>query len=249
MMFVLAFVLIAGLHAAIGSAQYPVENHYLVYEVPQVFTYAGNIELYDQFDYFQTTIVEFDKFANPVEKNFEPYWDEGAHQTWWLIDQPMPEWRVDLDNQFGPQRWFIGDAHYLVLPAEKTLPTSPSPMYQHNHFKCYEVIAGPVMNFTVHLADQFDSFTTVVMEPVYFCNPCEKWVNGTVYPVEDPEVHLAVYQIYPTWMVNRSVMALDQFAEWQFTAEEAIWLVVPSWKNEAIGNKHSTWGEVKSLYR
>jgi len=100
----------------------------------------------------------------------------------------------------------------------------------------------------VDLFDQFLGFGTVVLEPVYFCNPCEKWVNGIPYPVEDPAVHFAVYRIDPH-PAGRQVMAEDQFMFEMFTAEEAIWLVVPSWKLAAVGEEHSTWGQVKDLYR
>jgi len=190
----IALVVVTGLCVASGSAQILPENHYLIYETPYAMGITGDIELYDQFGALQFTYAEFDLFANPVEKDYEPYWDYGAHQTWYLIDQPLTdEWRVDLNNQFGTQRWFVRDAHYLVLPAEKTMPSGPPPTYEHNHYLCYEVIQAPTLDIDVTLHDQFLGFSTTVVRPLYFCNPCEKMFNGVWYPMVDDQVHLAVY--------------------------------------------------------
>ena len=76
------------------------------------------------------------------------------HQTWWLIDDPVPtcnERLVGLENQFGRQDWLVKDGRYLVLPAHKNMPGFPT---YWNHYKCYEVVRGDTLNIAVHLDDQ-----------------------------------------------------------------------------------------------
>jgi hypothetical protein len=246
----LTFGLVAGLGVAGGSAQVLEENHYLIYETPYMHVYTGDVELHDQFGMIHNTYFEFDKFANPVRKNGEDYWDYGAHQNWYLIDVPLEdEWQVDLNNQFGTQRWYVQNAMYLVLPAEKLTPGSPPPQFEHNHYLCYEVTQAPPMNIPVHLQDQFIMFNTNVVQPLYFCNPCDKIVFGIPYPIVNEDVHLAVYSLQPGMFVNIGVYSMDQFEAWSFMVEEAIWLAVPTWKLNAVGNEQSSWGDIKAMYR
>jgi len=231
------------------DAQWPNENHYLVYEVPEAWTYAAPIFLVDQFDSLWTTFVEMDKFATPVEKNDEAMVDSTLHQTWWLIDDPVPpchEKLIGIDNQFGRQDWLVGDGRYLVLPAMKNYPVPPPP---HNHYKCYEVVSGEPLHIPVLLRDQFRIYNMIVVEPVLFCNPCLKEVGGITYPIEDYEAHLAVYRLDPPMTAGFTATAFDQFGDWHVTLHEPIWLCVPTLKLEVIGTERSTWGRVKNLYR
>jgi hypothetical protein len=246
----LAVVLVAGLSWTSSDAQVIDENHYLVYQVPEVFTVTGQILLADQFNDYTTTFVTFDKFANPVSKNGEPMFDDLLHQTWWLIDDPVPpcsERLVALDNQFGRQDWLVDDGLYLVLPATKDMPGVPPPTW--NHYKCYDAI-GPVLNTPVVLMDQFGTYNMTVTEPVLFCNPCLKEFNGEVHPIVNPEAHLACYLLEGDWTpVTHMPWLYDQFGEWQIHVHEPCWLCVPSLKLTVVGMEQSTWGSVKSLYR
>jgi len=246
---VLALALVVGLCWVGAGAQNVPENHYLVYEVPETFVFTGQIALFDQFNDFSTEVVEFDKFANPVEKNGEPYFDPMVHQTWWLIDDPMPPCNdklVVLHNQFGLQEWMVGDGRYLVLPAYKNMPPEwPIPW---NHYKCYEA-EGPAVNIPVQLFDQFGDYDMVAVDPVLFCNPCMKEVNGVQYDIVWPESHLAVYRLEPPVQTPFSAVASDQFGIWQIHLEEPIWLVLPSEKLSVVGTESRTWGGVKRLFR
>jgi len=77
------------------------ENHYLVYQLYQEFTYSLPIVLSDQFGEGTYPLFIMDHFANPVEKNGEPIVAPEVHQTWWRIDDPQPQREVTLENQFG----------------------------------------------------------------------------------------------------------------------------------------------------
>jgi hypothetical protein len=251
MVFFLTLTLFAGLTWTNGGTQVVIfENHYLVYEIPEVFTFSGQIQLFDQFGDFQTTSVVFDKFANPVQKNDEPMWDPLLHQTWWQIDDPVEpcnERLVALDNQFGRQDWYVSHGRYLVLPAFKNLKP-PIPTTPLNHYKCYEAL-GPALNITVVLVDQFGTYNVTVTDPAYFCNPCEKQVDGMVYPIVDSQPHFACYLLQGDWIpITLQALLLDQFGERWVTIEEPCWLCVPSEKLEVTPTEQNTWGQVKALY-
>ncbi len=236
--------LVAGLSWTSGSAQMVMENHYLVYEVPEVYSFTGPIVLTDQFRVFTADFAELDKFATPVAKNGEPILNPSMHQTWWMIDDPQSIWWTLIDNQFGVQRWQVKDGRYLVLPALKNEPTMPPPW---NHYKCYDAL-GPPLDIPVTLYDQFGSYQMIAKEPVLFCNPVEKTVQGNVYPIMTPEAHLACYRLEPVMPGGFTAMAFDQFGDWQITLLEPCWLCLPTIKLETVPTEPSTWGKIKSLY-
>jgi hypothetical protein len=241
--FSLALVLVAW--PGESPAQVLPENHYLVYEVPQVYTYAGPIELGDQFGFFVTPDAIFDKFANPVSKNGEPIFDPMLHQTWWNIFDPQSVWWVLIANQFGQQRWMLKDGRYLVLPALKNQPGT-LPLW--NHYKCYDA-AGPELNIPVVLQDQFGVRQMIATKPKLFCNPVVKIMpDGMHYPIVYPEVHLACYELQPPQPLGIAAMAYDQFGMWDMTILEPCWLCLPTIKLQAVPNQPESWGKIKSLY-
>jgi hypothetical protein len=244
MVLFLSLALVLGVCSSGTDAQVLPENHYLVYEVPQSYVYQGDIILNDQFGPFATPEVFFDKFATPVEKNGEPMYDPMMHQTWWTIHDPQSIWWVTIGNQFGQQRWQVKDGRYLVLPAFKNQPGTP-PLW--NHYKCYDAV-GPAMDITVILADQFGVHQMIATNPVFFCNPVEKIVNGVQYPIMDPHTHLACYELQPPMPLGANAMAFDQFGMWDMMLMEPCWLCLPSIKIEAVPNEPHTWGQIKSLY-
>jgi hypothetical protein len=246
----LAFVLVFGFIGGAGAQIVP-ENHYLVYQLAQPYTVNIPVTIFDQFDQFfpppySTNNLVMDKFANPVDKNDEGFFNFDIHQTWWQIDDPQEIKEVGLLNQFGHQEWDVGDGRYLVLPALKDEP-GQVPLW--NHYKCYDAV-GPTVDVPVLLHDQWNGFGSVAVDPVLFCNPCIKELaNGERYEIVTPESHLAVYRLDPTLLGDIPATAYDQFGIWQITAIEAIWLVVPSEKLTVVGNETQSWGRVKSLFR
>ena len=184
-----------------ASAQNVPENHYLVYDIAQPHTADIFVRLFDQFDehfpeIFSTNMLIMEKFANPVDKNNEGYFNELIHQTWWLIDDPQGNKEVGILNQFGHQIWDVGNGRYLILPALKDMPGGGVPPW--NHYKCYDA-TGPALDVPVILHDQWGGFSSVVVDPVLFCNPCVKELaNGEVFQPLSPEAHLAVYRLDQT---------------------------------------------------
>lgn len=240
----LAVLFVCGMLWSSVVAQIMGENHYLVRLTFGDYTFQGQLELQDQFGDFTTTMVKFDKFALPVEKNGEPMWNPQAHQTWWIISDPQSIWWTLLENQFGPQTWQVKDGRYLVVPATKN---DPAPLSDVNHYKCYDAI-GPALDLPVTLQDQFGFYNMIIREPVLFCNPVEKIVSGAIFPIIHPETHLACYRVEPFVPSDRSVWAYDQFGDWYITVHEPCWLCVPSLKLETVPAENSTWGAIKSLY-
>ena len=246
----LSVALVLGLCWVGAGAQVFPENHYLVYEITETYVFTGQIMLVDQFSEFHTTVVEMDKFANPVMKNNEPIIEPDIHQTWWLIDDPIPpctDKLVEIANQFGRQEWMVGDGRYLVLPAYKDMPGAGWPA-SWNHYKCYDA-EGPAVNVPVQLVDQFGSYVMVAVDPVLFCNPCMKEVNGLQFDMVWPDIHLAVYRLDPPEQAGFFAVASDQFGVWDINLEEPIWLVLPTEKLTVVETESKSWGDVKSLYR
>jgi hypothetical protein len=232
--------------SGLGHAQmWPQEDHFKVYNLAQPITYTGQIGLVDQFGEVVITSAVLEKFATPAIKNSEEWYDLRRHQTWWRIDQPMPIWKFDVENQFGLGTWYSYNASWLVLPALKNEAGTPLPIT--NHYKCYDAV-GPPLTLQVELADQFDTLTVVVGEPVVFCNPVEKVdAAGIVYPIVDPTAHLACYRINPQYY-GIVVTALDQFGLWQVEITDQDWLCVPSYKLNPNATERNTWGRIKQRY-
>ncbi len=231
--------------ATTAGAQWPAENHYKVYTLQPPATFAGSLVLADQFGIYQISAITLDRFATPVEKNGEPIIEPLLHQTWWRLDIPTVGWFVELGNQFGEQGWQIGDLRYLVAPARKYEPGPPLP---YNHYLAYDA-TGPDVAVPVHLVDQFGAVDVVALRPLYFLNPAEKQVDGVVYPIIDPEAHLACYELDPIMTYGILVTAFDQFGTWEFTIQNHECLCVPSVKHGVVATEDRTWGEIKSLYR
>lgn len=229
-------------------------DHYHTYKVEQLITSGQVVTLRDQFGVETVPVRYLDQFANPVSKNGEGIQDPLTHLSWWVIDYPEPERRVLMHNQFGDQDWKVGNARYLLAPARKSRtqpPTEPLPT-NRNHFKCYEVLSGPVLQKDVVLDDQFGHRTAVVDTPRYLCNPAEKRTQtGLIFPIVDPVTHLACYDLRPIQPYNIPVFIHDQF----FASPSPINLLydlllcVPSQKEIVVPTEKSTWGRLKGQYR
>jgi hypothetical protein len=227
------------------------DNHYLVYlvgGVPYRISVPGPITLDDQWGSSEHAEVFLEYFANPVDKNGEGIIDESLHQTWWLIDDPQPGRRVQIENQFGRQTWFVKDGKYLVLPAAKDA-TAPLPPGTGQHYKCYDA-QGSGLDLQVTLQDQWGAMTGSVARPQYFCNPTFKTFEGVTTPTLNDSLHMACYKIEPPMMLEQAFLAWDQFGMWEpLVAAQTEWLCVPTAKLSFIAVQEETWGNIKKLYR
>ncbi len=228
------------------AAQTIPENHYLVYDVPECYSFASNIALSDQFGLFCAYGVQLDKFATPVDKNGEGFYNQTVHHTWWALHHQQTVWWTTISNQFGEQIWQVKDGRYLLLPALKNTPGTPPTA---NHYKCYDAI-GDSLNVPVTLIDQFGTYSMVVTEVVLFCNPVEKCVEGgSTYPIVESDAHLACYRLEPMTATNYTAVAYDQFGDWTITLEQPCWLCVPTLKLGTVPAEPTSWGKIKALYQ
>lgn len=222
------------------------ENHYLVYNSVTAMSFPGPILLADQFVEITVDNVSLKEFANPVNKNFEGYFDTTVHHTWWIIDDPQPWRRVFLDNQFGPQMFMVKDGRYLVLPALKD-QFGPPPVA--NHYKCYDC-QGPPVDILVDLEDQWGADVRTATFPRYWCNPVDKMVGLMLYQIIDQAAHLACYDL--DLVIQRAGFqgdVTDQFMQGVIEVDDGHMLCVPSIKSGWVPTKETTWGKVKSLYK
>lgn len=244
---VLALPLIIGFAWTHGTAQPLIpENHYLVYEVPEVYTFATPVSLVDQFGCYCVFGMELDKFANPVDKNDEGCYNQTIHHTWWKFHQPQSVWWTAIWNQFGEQVWQVKDGRYLLNPALKNTPGTPPTA---NHYKCYDAI-GPAVNISVTLIDQFGTYNMVATEPVIFCNPTTKCIEGgQTEPIIEPLAHLACYKLEPVIQTSNGATAYDEFGDWTITLEQPCWLCLPTDKVSTVPIEDTSWGRIKALYK
>jgi hypothetical protein len=222
------------------------ENHYKTYETlgPAL---TIPMTLRDQFGFFTVSDITLEKFANPVDKNGEGIFDFEAHQTWWRLFIPQAARTVVVADQFGAGEWTVGSAFYLLAPALKNPPAEGGTLPDRNHYLCYEVLGGPSPGADVVLSDQFGTITTQVGQAKLLCNPVEKTVEDVSYPVVDPVVHLACYDIVDPNPYDVPLVAMDQFGFWSLVALQSQCLCVPATKG-IVGTDESTWGRIKSLY-
>jgi hypothetical protein len=230
------------------NAQPPIPiDHYDSYRVePQ--TLGTTVIVGDQFiPELPVQVLVYDRLLNPVRQDGAAYVDSTAHLNWWRIEpNPNVDRRVIVTNKFGQGAWQILNLEFLLAPARKN---EPPPLPENiNHFLCYRAV-GPDPNTDVLLEDQFRRFGTPVGPPEFFCNPCRKDHAGRVFPIVNPDAHLAVYPIFPPTFTAQ-VFTFDQFGEHPalIVSPPPEYLFVPSLKEEPVPVESGTWGRVKSLY-
>jgi len=242
----LSLALIFGFSWTLASAQIVPENHYLVYEVPEVYDFTTPVSTVDQFGCYCIFGMQLDKFANPVDKNGEGMLDPMLHYTWWAFHQPQSVWWTTIMNQFGEQVWQVKDGRYLLNPALKDMTGDP-PLA--NHYRCYDA-TGPAVNIPVILVDQFGTYSMMATEPVIFCNPTTKCIEGgQTEPIVEPIAHLACYKLEPVMSVGIPATAIDEFGAWPITLEQPCWLCLPTDKIDTVPVEDTTWGKIKALFK
>jgi hypothetical protein len=228
----------------------PPSDHYLSYRV-EPRTAGVPIIVGDQFfpDLPAQALV-FERLLNPVSQDGAAFFDSTAHLDWWRVTPPAFVGRqVFVINKFGAGVWSILNVEFLLAPSRKNEPNLPPPD-NINHFLCYRADGPMPLNENVHLRDQFQQFTTVVGQPRFFCNPCFKRHGPDEYPIVDPIVHLAVYEILsPSF--TAPILTRDQFGQFQtlVISSPPEFLFVPSFKEETVPAEPSTWGQIKSIFR
>lgn len=228
------------------------ENHYKVYESLPI-PFAKPLILSDQFGTFTVTDLVFDKFSTPAEKIhhgvLHPMIDPAIHMDWWRIFNPQPTRTIIGIDQFRQAPWTLGNAVYLLTPSLKNVAPPAPPVPTWNHYVCYEALIAPFVGEPVILIDQFGNAQVQVLHGKYFCNPAEKRADGLIYPIVDPIIHLACYQVENPATVTIPITTIDQFGFWQTHIMRNDCLCVPALKDHPVKTENSTWGKVKALYR
>jgi hypothetical protein len=249
-----AFLLVS-LAASFGLAPVqaqppPLIDHYLIYYTAQQFpVMPGQVALIDQFvSIHPDPDFTMGLFGNPVDKNGEGIIDPQAHLTGYRFNPfATDEFIIGVHDQFGYNVWRVKDPYILLLPALKNEHGEPP---HKDHYMCYRVVEGPILNLGVQLIDQWHAGHYVLGQAILWCNPVEKVVNGIPYPIINPGHHLAVYNFAnaPDIPIVH-YMFLDQFMMEYNESFTPFVLAVPAAKQFPVPVKESTWGHIKSLYR
>jgi hypothetical protein len=203
----------------------PTLDHFTLYDATGADGPIVTID--DQFGAQVTDLGSTKLFLVPADKNGEGISDPFSHLTCYEIldGEPGPP-NVTVTNQFVTDAPIdVGFPTELCVPTEKLI--SPGPV-DIDHFKCYDAFGDPV-DIGVNLADQFQGFGTLVVEPFRLCNPADKNGEG----IANPDDHLVCYLLQPPGgFLGIPIPIQNQFFPAQSTIDvgDAFGLCVPSAK-------------------
>jgi hypothetical protein len=103
-----------------------------------------------------------------------------------------------------------------------------------DHYKVYLTPPFPVppLNIQIQLTDQFGQYPHTVFQMDRFMNPTQKEdVNG-IFPINNPVLHYAWWQISPQ-PFSASVIATNQFGDQPLNVHDAVYLLTPALKNQS----------------
>lgn len=235
----------------------PLWDHYKVYDVEPTPYVQIHVRLTDQFGQSDGEVGSLELFMNPTEKQLPPpggtfgISDPNLHYTWrpfaWLGGPPTPPgFIVTATDQFGDHTMRMGGARFLLAPARKDEPGEPPVA---NHYLCYESGDAP-LNQPVLLTDQFGPWSTTILTSWYFCNPVQKLVGETIYPIVDTDQHYICYEFSPQDPTPHAPVLTDQFvADQPVRTVASRFLCVPAYKTGVTATQRDTWGKLKLLYR
>lgn len=177
-------------------------------------------------------LTKLSQFAVVVRKNKEEIVDKNAHLTFYEIKQEEeePGRVVKIENQFGEQKFRIGHAVGILVPAEKVEDGLEFPK-ELDHYKCYRVLRGaePV-DKAVALADQFRKDEVKVGLPTMFCVPVVKRHGDKEYKINNEKDHLTFYAITATPDTEKTKGVVDQFDKRKLRITRGVMLGVPTYK-------------------
>lgn len=218
--------------SAAAFAQAPQVDHFKCY-LPEEATQVqiAPVTLTDQFAPSNTAVGRIFRLCNPTRKIHNgvvtpiQFPDDHLvlHQTG---PQMLVPREVRIRNQFGEQVLVTQDAKVLATPTQKAPHGPPQAV---NHFSCYAVSNGPMINAPVGLQDQFFFSQHVIWRPVMFCNPTRKVHNNEVTPVTNPNTHLTCYSMTPV-PYARVADLRNQFGVHQVLTNRADMACVPTQK-------------------
>jgi hypothetical protein len=187
------------------------------------------------------TLIKPNRICAPTNKqNEDPgAQDDPAHLKAWQDKHKTPKFENhEVVNQFGTLRLDVSRPLFLLVPASKSLTTTPPPPLvapTPDHFQCYKVRrsrGGP--KFTringVTAEDQFGPYTVDLIRPKYLCAPASKNGEDPTAPTH-PE-HLLCYKTRKVGPFGEeNVTVTDQFGSASHELIHRIELCVPSLKD------------------
>ena len=159
--------------------------------------FPNGVNLVDQFEDVNMTVLRPYRLCNPVDKNDEGIVDPTEHQMCYQIRDTVaqPRFRrrnVLVENQFGKQYLSVIRPETLCVPAEKDGIASD---LNGDRMKCYRVAqtvgARDFEPVDVTLKDQFESKDTTVLKPILLCTPTS--LDGS--EITSPTCHQVCYRI------------------------------------------------------
>jgi hypothetical protein len=120
-----------------------------------------------------------------------------------------------------------------AAPHHKSQPAQAQPPVDHQ--LCYNASGSQFQIPTgVRLINQFspNGFVPVITPTVVVhCNPVQKIANGVVYPITNPNGHLACFPITESIQPTPTVVVTNQFGSATLVPSQPNLLCVPSWKS------------------
>ena len=120
-----------------------------------------------------------------------------------------------------------GTPHHRAQTAQAAPPV--------DHQLCYNAYGSQfAIPSGIRLINQFspNGFIPVITPTVtVHCNPVQKTASGVVYPITNPNAHLACYPISETTQPTPTVVVTNQFGSATLVPSQPNLLCVPSWKS------------------
>lgn len=150
--------------------------------------------------------------------------------NWYKIVRPVKQPVRELtirDAEGKEQTIRIGDAAYLLSPAQRITTGAPDPLPAGlNNFRAYEVEQGPELNRHVQLRGTLGSGERTIIKVAYICLPVEQWHHDDQVPVTNRRSCLLVYALNPEDH-HDEVTTLDQFGLNGLKTRASSWLCLP----------------------
>lgn len=209
-------------------------RHYQCYELHEGSGNKTDVTLGDANGPSDVTIGRAKRICAPADKNDE---DEAAPQQ--VVHLKAYEATQDthfrprvanVTNQFGTFNVTLARVDFALVPANKSLDTTPPPAPAIpgtvNHYKCYALSQARFRLDGVKVDDQFGTTTVKIKRPGRLCLAADKNEEG----VPKPAFHLLCYLARKTSGVftGPTVFVTDQFGSKQHRVFGARELCVPT---------------------
>lgn len=209
-----------------GPPEDSAKNHYKSWRLEPV-PFQATVDVVDQFmtDIMRLDTIDF--LSNPAQKDNHPIERPDDHLLWYGATGKNTCLRIVYDNQFGLDTFVIGQASYLLVPAQK-LPHPPPDPLQTDHYKAYRVRNPESFTRVTSILDQFDLQPEIVdvLTPLYFLTPASKNGEG----IADTLTHYVAYDFVPKDPMINTRVVIDQFGQKQVITRHSELLLVPTRK-------------------